>query len=124
MSKIAEILNDCQRTFASHKKGLASLRKIQQKNPDKFAEEFIPCVNRLLTVYKREPAVERLIQLTVHFATFVENNTHPNEDFAVFLIGYLLEYTNVSEKAVRFRSSQLIALIINALNDDAELEYV
>lgn len=35
---------------------------------------------------------------------------------------YLLEHTDAKDRAVRFRSSQLIASVIAALPEDAELE--
>jgi hypothetical protein len=65
--------------------------------------------------------VERLIQFITSFATTVTNEGG-NEEFALFLISYLLEYSNVKEKAVRFRSCQLTSGIINSLNEEAEIE--
>ncbi len=120
---IPDILHECQRTFASHKKGLVSMRKIQNKDPEKFMQDFLQYLNRILVVFKREPAVERLIQFVVQFATFLEDGKQPNESFALFLISYLLEYTTAKEKAVRFRTTQLISNLINGLSEEAELEY-
>ena len=119
---IVDILEDVQKTFATHRRCVKALRKIQSNDPQKFTKDFIPYLNRILVVFKREPAVERLIQFIVNFSTFSEDLNVPNEEFAVFLIGYLLEHTDSKEKGVRFRTTQLIANLINAMGEESELE--
>lgn len=133
---IAEVLRDCQKTFASHKRGIKTLKKIQKNEPEAFPKQFIPLINRLLIIFKREPSVERLIQFIITFATTPSNTAdHADDvnashnssngddyDFALLLLSYLLEYTNVKEKAVRFRTCQLVAGIVNALSESAEIE--
>jgi condensin complex subunit 3 len=122
MNTIPDVLNECQKTFAVHRKCLKALRKIQSQDPKKFIKDFVPYLNRVLVVFKREPAVERVVQFVVNFATYTEGNSRPNENFAIYVIGYLLQYTNVKEKAVRFRSTQIIANIINSMSEESEIE--
>ena len=34
--EVGNVFNDCQRTFASHPRGLATLRKLQQSDGERF----------------------------------------------------------------------------------------
>lgn len=122
MNSIADVLNECQKTFAVHRKCIRALRKIQTQDPKKFIKDFVPYLNRILVVFKREPAVERVVQFLVNFATFSEENSKPNEAFATYIISYLLQYTDVKEKAVRFRSTQIVANLINSMSEESEIE--
>ncbi len=58
----------------------------------------------------------------IQFSTAPSTNSAVVDEFAVILIGYLLEYTTVKDKAVRFRSTQIIAGIVNNLGPETELE--
>ena len=121
---IANILDECQRTFACHKKNIKLLRAIQKDDPDKFMESFVPFINQLLVVFKREASVERLIQFILAFV-HSKSDKNPDtlgEEFGMCLVSYLIEHTNVKDKAVRFRACQLIAGIVNCLSEQSELE--
>ncbi len=122
MNSIADVLNECQKTFAVHRKCIRALRKIQSQDPKKFIKDFVPYLNRVLAVFKREPAVERVVQFVVNFATYAEENSKPDESFATYLISYLLQYTDVKEKAVRFRSTQIISSLMNSMSEETEIE--
>jgi condensin complex subunit 3 len=121
MRNIPQVLNECQKTFASHKKGVSTLCKLRQKDSKAFDAELLNLINRILVVFKRDPAVERLIQFLIAFC--VTSAESSKNDFALILVNYLLPLTQVQDKAVRFRSVQLIAGIINSLSDEYELEY-
>jgi condensin complex subunit 3 len=119
-SAIAQLLGQCQKTFASHKKCLKAMRKLLAKDPQQFAKEFIPLLNKILLIFKREPAVERLIQFIITFST-IRDDESTSEEFGLALITYLLQYTNAKDKAVRFRSCQIIAGIVHSMSDEVEL---
>jgi condensin complex subunit 3 len=118
------ILDDCQRTTATHKKSCLALLRLYAHDPDKFKEQLLAHIDRLLLVFKREPAVERVCKFIVHFVTSPELRKLQTGDaeLGLDIIRYLLEVTDVKDKAVRFRSCQFIAGIMNSLGEDAEIE--
>jgi hypothetical protein len=97
---------------------------LQEDDREGFAEEFIEHVDRLLIVWKREPAVERLSKFVVHFVTTPDQQKgSASESLFLQLIRHLLEASNANDKAVRFRASDIIASMMNQLDEEAELEY-
>jgi condensin complex subunit 3 len=120
---VATILDECQRSFATHRKALHSLTKLHVEHIG-FVEEFMAHVNRVLVVFKREPAVERVVQFIVKFVTHTEGKASNGSDFPTFFLRYLLGVYDAKDKAVRFRVCQLIGGVLNTLNEDAEIECV
>jgi condensin complex subunit 3 len=118
---ISRILQECQKSFAYHKKANKALYKLQSSDPKQFIKDFLPFLNRILLVFNREPAVERLVQFIIHFACNGEHG-QDGEEFSMYLVRYLLRHTAAQDKAVRFRSCQIIAGIINTMNEDTEIE--
>lgn len=49
------------------------LREAYAENPEKFFQEFLTPLHRVLLVYKREPAVERLVEFVSQFAEAAPN---------------------------------------------------
>eukprot|EP01127_Copromyxa_protea_P023198 TRINITY_DN8624_c0_g3_i1.p1 TRINITY_DN8624_c0_g3~~TRINITY_DN8624_c0_g3_i1.p1 ORF type:complete len:1511 (-),score=427.56 TRINITY_DN8624_c0_g3_i1:47-4435(-) len=81
-------------------------------------------INPILLVGKREPTVERLVKFLVSFSTG-QHLSEPNEviqEFTDFFLKYLLELVAVREKAVRFRSCQLIAGVMAVLSKQESVE--
>jgi hypothetical protein len=183
---LAEILNECQNTFAVHPNNAKRAVKLFQMDKDIFQSEFFNYINRVLTVYQREMAVERVVQfiitVTLKLSSIkwkqkedVEGDASPakskkntkntkntknakkgkkvpkkrgkpsesdsdedlsgedlsgegeddddeeeksteSSDFPIAILKYLLEITGSKEKAVRFRSCQLIAGLISKLD--------
>lgn len=66
---VETVFDECQRASASSAKGVAVLRKLHNRDPEACMASFWACVHRLLLVFKREPAVQRLVGLVVEFAT-------------------------------------------------------
>lgn len=126
MTKLTEILEECQKSFGYHKKGIAKLRKLLKTNPKAFQNEFYTHLKQILVVFKREPAAERLIQFIINLATQFEDDKErkdpSNYDFAFSLINHLMGYLEAQDKAVRFRSLQLLSGIVNNMNEDIEIE--
>lgn len=125
MTRMTEILHECQKSFAYHKKGIIGMKKLLLNDPNSFQAEFISHLNQILLIFKREPAVERLVQFIVGFATqfsLQDANSEINTNFVFFLIEYLLKRVDVKEKSVRFRSLQLLSGILNHLNEEIDFE--
>ena len=63
-------LDEVQTSTASHNKVLTSLVTLYEKTekPERFFEAFFPPFSNVLLVYKREPAVERVIAFVARLA--------------------------------------------------------
>jgi hypothetical protein len=73
-------------SFASHPKYVALLREAYAQAPHEFYESFVHETSRLLLIYKREMAVERLVDFISLFAEAVPGW---NEEFALGLLQYV-----------------------------------
>ena len=80
---ILRAFDDAQRSFASHPKHVAQMRAAYEADAQAFFEHFVAECGRVLVVYKREPAVERLVDFV---AMFAEAAPGWNEEFAVGLL--------------------------------------
>jgi len=134
---IANTFNKAQKNTACHKKCAQYLNTIRQEDKDKFLEHFVKRMFPLLLVFKREPAVERVVHFIVQFATtdFSQESRDPDESFiareathedsfAFDIISNLLPYANAKDKAIRFRVAQMVAAILNNLPDGVDIEWV
>lgn len=67
---IIQILNDSQSSLHNHQKLLRKLKALyeQHQNEEDFFETFFLPFTNALVVYKREPAVERVIDFVAKFA--------------------------------------------------------
>ena len=153
--QICTIFSDVQRTTASHRKSIVSLRKIQEacaygptqwgkKSQDQFTEddfnvEMARCVIRLMSVKKSESVGDRIIRFLGFFLRHASekdaamlsesdiDNTETSPDTATtrltsHIFSLALQFLTSKEKTVRFRSTQLIAHVINSL-DSIDDEY-
>ncbi|PRP79977.1 hypothetical protein PROFUN_05953 [Planoprotostelium fungivorum] len=117
-----EILHQVQRTFACHRKAAVSLRAVQSQDPQKFQTILKRFLKPILVIFKREPSIERLISFIVSFATLQdETGTEGTLQTCVWILEYALKCSASKEKSVRFRSTQIVAGIINGLAPDADL---
>ncbi len=66
---IADILSEAQRSVLSHSQGISALRVQQLANRGAFAAVMFGFADHLLLVFKKEPAVERLVDFVANFAT-------------------------------------------------------
>jgi condensin complex subunit 3 len=128
---IESIFQTAQQTAATHKKCVKQLNKLAADEPKEFVDKFLTLIKLPLLVYKREPAVERLISLIINFSTHTDLK-FGGESFPLHLVRQLVPLTalnNVKKgeddaKAVRFRSCQVIAGVLHGLPDDADLPFV
>uniref|UniRef100_A0A7S3ELP4 Nuclear condensin complex subunit 3 C-terminal domain-containing protein n=1 Tax=Rhodosorus marinus TaxID=101924 RepID=A0A7S3ELP4_9RHOD len=126
-AEVRACFQDGQRSFASHKRIVQRLSVAFARDRKIFWKEFIRAVNRVLVIYARTAAVERVVQLIATFAgghstaTSSDERQSGLENFCSALIAYLLERTSATSKAVRFRSCQLVSTVLTSLPDNAEI---
>ena len=127
---VARGFNECQKSKAAHRKTDLILRKHQAKDPAAFEAAFLRCVEAVLPHFKSEPAIERIMQFVIMFATRQHVNEAAEEDeedaavgagFDIRLLAHLMKRQNDTDKGVRSRVCQLTAGIFGSLSDDAEI---
>ena len=111
-----------QESCAKHKKCAAALRKLQSSMPfEEFAADFFSCVACVLPVFKRERAVERIVEFVVAYTTQGAEGEAVDEALMESVCARLLKLSAAKDKAVRFRVIQLVGQMMNALAEEAEV---
>jgi len=77
---IQTIFQESQKSAATHRKLVNSLRTVQttclqQNNEELFNTEFIRCLNRVLPVKKSEPTADRVVKFIGHFIQHVQDKS-------------------------------------------------
>lgn len=133
---LPRIFDECQRGVAVHPKNArlvaAAYAPMTAGQREQLRADFVALLQRVLLVFRREPAAERLVEFIARCAAALETCVEasaPSADaapaelgFASRLLEHLMQFTGASDKAVRFRSCQLVSKILDALGDEAELE--
>ncbi|XP_060687493.1 condensin complex subunit 3 [Hemiscyllium ocellatum] len=100
--------------------------QLQDKDKNTFHEEFINLLKYLMTIYKREPAVERVIEFVARFATAFEEPGDEEIDeensFISFLFRFLLKSHSACSHSVRFRACQLINKLLGSMSENAQID--
>ena len=120
---IIAVLDEIQNGLYKYQKSLKSMRTLHDQHGfDAFFQAFFTPFANVLLVYKREPAVERVVDFVCKFAIAVGTKTEDNDadessscddngetvDFPNLLILKLVGYHQAKDKAVRFRVCQII----------------
>ncbi|XP_056411319.1 condensin complex subunit 3 isoform X1 [Hyla sarda] len=130
--QIKEAFDLAQKPHQNLAKLVSALRVTYDKIEDKsiFLEEFTHYLKYPLIVYRREPAVERVMDFVAKFVTSFHNSDSEEEDEmdeenspVNYLFTFLLQSHVANSNAVRFRVCQLIYKLLvnlpeNALIDD------
>ncbi|KAM3937548.1 condensin complex subunit 3 [Leptodactylus fuscus] len=130
--QIKEAFDLAQKAHQNIAKLVSSLRVTYDQMEDKsiFLEEFIHYLKYPLIVYRREPAVERVMDFVAKFVTSFHNSDSEEEDEmdeenspVNYLFNFLLQSHAANSMGVRFRVCQLIYKLLvnlpeNALIDD------
>ncbi|EOD31694.1 hypothetical protein EMIHUDRAFT_468124 [Emiliania huxleyi CCMP1516] len=121
--QIEAIFNDAQQSLAKHRRCAERLRALQRKADARaFAEALFACIACVLPVFKREPAAERVVEFVVRFLTEAGEDDAGEQDELIGRICLpLLGLSDARDKAVRFRVSQLVGRIMNAMPEEAEV---
>ena len=142
-SILIEIFSEAQNGLQFHKEQLKVLQKTFNEWSsclNDFFETFFGLIQRLLTVVKREPATERLVDFIAKFTIFTApKRSHVKEDedesssdeeteenkildnFAHLLLMRLMGFSQAKDKAVRFRITQVVAKVLNYARDDPSI---
>ena len=119
---IEDIFSMAQESCAKHKKCAAALHKLQSSMPfEEFAADFFSCVACVLPVFKRERAVERIVEFVVAYTTQGAEGEAVDEALMESVCARLLKLSAAKDKAVRFRVIQLVGQMMNALAEEAEV---
>ena len=118
--KIVEVFSDAQVGLQHHQKLLKSLKTVYRDgfSEDEFLNVFVDLLKHSFVVFKREPAVDRLISFAGYFVA-----SSGNDFVQKFLQRTLMPFHAARDKAVRFRVAQLTFKILERLgaNEDVEL---
>ncbi|KAJ3159991.1 hypothetical protein HDU86_001256 [Geranomyces michiganensis] len=124
---VAAIFQDAARTASSHRKNVVALRKIHLRKGHALEPDFCRCVARILPAKKGYPEAERII---LFLAAYLEGFKADGDDGAgkaildglvAKLLNLVLRGFKAKDKNVRFRTCQIVWLLLNHLEelDDA-----
>uniref|UniRef100_A0AAX7U9V1 Nuclear condensin complex subunit 3 C-terminal domain-containing protein n=1 Tax=Astatotilapia calliptera TaxID=8154 RepID=A0AAX7U9V1_ASTCA len=141
---IKEAFQRAQKGHNNKAKLVASLKSRYNKLEDKslFHEEFAHYLKYAMIVYKREPAVENVIEFVARFASSFQSPPKTNEEgeqqqeeeeeedddaeddhpFLSFIFNFLLESHKANSHAVRFRACQLINKLLGSMAENAQID--
>ncbi|XP_066173284.1 condensin complex subunit 3 [Sylvia atricapilla] len=130
--QVEEAFRLAQKPHQNHAKLVVALKSTYAQCDDKegFKEKFIHFLKYAMIIYRREPAVERVIDfaarlVTSFYQTEQEDGSEEGEEnylFMNYVFKFLLESHNANSHAVRFRSCQLINKILGNLPENAEID--
>lgn len=97
-----------------------------------FQEEFVHYLKYAMVVYKREPAVERVMDFSARFVTSFHQSDQEEEDeeeekekdggILNYLFTFLLQSHEANSSAVRFRVCQLINKLLGNMPENAQID--
>ena len=120
-AQVLQALEESQRSFAGHRKCIIRLKQAQAIDADAFRDTLNASLDRALLVFRREPCVERMLQLVANLVCFQNDKYQTDSELAVHLLQRMVPLTAARDKAVRFRACQLTAKLLNSLGEDAEV---
>ncbi|NXJ64097.1 CND3 protein, partial [Rostratula benghalensis] len=131
--QIKEAFQLAQKPHHNHAKLVVDLKSTYNQLEDKeeFHEKFIHFLKYAMIIYRREPAVEHLIDFVAKFVTSFyqmdnEDGSKEGEDGDNLLLNYvfnfLLESHNANSHAVRFRTCQLVNKILGNMPENAQID--
>ncbi|XP_004624601.1 condensin complex subunit 3 isoform X2 [Octodon degus] len=127
---VKEAFRLAQQPHQNQAKLVVALSRTYRTTDDKavFHEEFVHCLKYAMVVYKREPAVERVIEFAAKFVTsFHQSGMEDNEEeedggILHYLFTFLLKHHEANSSAVRFRVCQLINKFLGSMPENALID--
>lgn len=127
---IKEAFQLAQQPHQNQAKLVVALSRTYGSMHDKtdFHEEFVHYLKYAMVVYKREPAVERVIEFAAKFVTsFHQSDMEDDEEekdggILNFLFTFLLKSHEANSNAVRFRVCQLINKLLGNMPENAQID--
>jgi hypothetical protein len=96
LTSLASLLDNAQRSTASHKKNILLMQTLYRGNEEPFVHELICHINRVLPIFKSDAAVDRLIQLFVNFSISLgENDSVMLAIFQVRFFLYMISFDSI-----------------------------
>lgn len=124
---VLHIFEEAQRSAATHKGGVRALSALLQKQDDAGLEGVMTvilrnCLDQCLVCTKKEASVDRVIKFFSEFLGFKDHGAKKGE--AIFRAGmeHLLARSMAADKTVRYRSCQVIASVISAMDGDVLID--
>ncbi|KFW67132.1 Condensin complex subunit 3, partial [Pygoscelis adeliae] len=130
--QIKEAFQLAQKPHQNHAKLVVALRSTYNQLEDKedFHEKFVRFLKYAMIIYRREPAVEQVIDFVAKFVTSFyqmekEDGSEEGEEDNLLLnyvFNFLLESHNANSHAVRFRTCQLVNKILGNMPENAQID--
>ncbi|XP_014744494.1 PREDICTED: condensin complex subunit 3 [Sturnus vulgaris] len=130
--QVQEAFQLAQKPHQNHAKLVVALKSTYAQLDDKesFNEKFIHFLKYAMIIYKREPAVEQVINFAARFVTSFyqmekEDGSEEGEEDNLLLnyvFKFLLESHDANSHAVRFRTCQLVNKILGNMPENAEID--
>ncbi|NXK94704.1 CND3 protein, partial [Formicarius rufipectus] len=129
--QVREAFQLAQKPHQNHAKLVVALKSTYAQLDDKedFHEKFIHFLKYAMIIYRREPAVEQVINFAAKFVTSFyqtekEDDSEEGEDN--LLLNYVFKFLLASHKAnshaVRFRTCQLVNKILGNMPENAQID--
>ncbi|NXL45971.1 CND3 protein, partial [Podilymbus podiceps] len=128
--QIKEAFQLAQKAHQNHAKLVVALKSTYNEWEDKedFNEKFINFLKYAMIIYRREPAVEQVINFVAKFVTsfyqMEKGDGSEEEDNLLlnYVFNFLLESHNANSHAVRFRTCQLVNKILGNMPENAQID--
>ena len=107
---VRSVFEEAQRGFQHHKKLLTELKKLHDSSSqDEFQEGFLWHLKHAMVVFNREPAVERVIEFVVKYATLKDHNVP--------------QVQKVNSSLIFSVYSLLLLLVIITMKNDCKMQF-
>uniref|UniRef100_A0A383VSX8 Nuclear condensin complex subunit 3 C-terminal domain-containing protein n=1 Tax=Tetradesmus obliquus TaxID=3088 RepID=A0A383VSX8_TETOB len=119
---VGQLLNSAQDSAAAADRCAGSLWKLAVADPDGTYEELRRCVDHLVTLGQKSTYVERCVRF---FGAFAAKTPADNEAAAAVveeLLSHLSRHLSALDKAVRYRSAQLLQQLLSGVPASLLLE--
>ncbi|KAM6136681.1 condensin complex subunit 3 [Phoenicopterus ruber ruber] len=128
--QIKEAFQLAQKPHQNHAKLVVALKSTYNQWEDKedFHEKFIHFLKYAMIIYRREPAVEQVINFVAKFVTSFyqmerEDGSEEEDNLLLnYVFNFLLESHNANSHAVRFRTCQLVNKILGNMPENAQID--
>ncbi|NXX88673.1 CND3 protein, partial [Centropus bengalensis] len=130
--QVKEAFQLAQKPHQNHAKLVVALKSTYSQLEDKedFKEKFFHFLKYAMIIYKREPAVEQVVDFVAKFVTSFyqtekEDGSEEGEEDNLFLnyvLNFLLESHSANSHAVRFRTCQLLNKILGNMPENAQID--
>uniref|UniRef100_A0A8C0QJM3 Non-SMC condensin I complex subunit G n=1 Tax=Chelonoidis abingdonii TaxID=106734 RepID=A0A8C0QJM3_CHEAB len=127
--QIKDAFEMAQKPHQNHAKLVAALKRTYSQDKMVFHEEFVHYLKYPMIIYKREPAVEQVINFAAKFVTSFDqlekedgNEEEEENSLLSYLFNFLLESHSANSHAVRLRVCQLVNKLLGSMPENAQID--